>query len=122
MFGRAMSVEAIMEQVINPGATAFWGAWGEVSDNRGVHSLRPATEAEWKVAENGAATVAEAARLLLLPPRRVDDLDWTTYARSLSDVATEALEATKAKDYERMGEVGERLDKACEACHQKYAH
>lgn len=110
----------VMGHIISPAAFAFWNAWGEVSDEKGAHNLRPTTEAGWEAAENGAVTVAEAANLLLLPSRRRDDGDWVKYAQALHDVALEAMEATEARDSDRMGTAGARLDQACEACHLKY--
>lgn len=120
VYRTALPLNDVMGHIISPAAFAFWGAWGQVSNGDGVHDLRPTTEAGWQMAENGAATVAEAANLLLLPSRRRDNGDWVRYAHSLSDAALEALEATEARDSARMGVAGGKLNEACEACHQKY--
>lgn len=120
VYRTALPLNDVMGHIISPAAFAFWGAWGEVSTKDGVQNLRPTTEAGWEAAESGAATVAEAANLLLLPSRRRDDGDWVKYAQALSDVALEALEATEARDSARMGAVGAKLDEACEACHHRY--
>ena len=120
VYKTSLPLNDVMGHIISPAAYAFWGAWGQVTNEDGVHDLRPTTQAGWEAAENGAATVAEAANLLLLPSRRRDDGDWVKYAQALSDVALEALEATEAKDSARMGEVGAKLDEVCEACHHKY--
>lgn len=120
VYKTSLPLNDVMGHIVSPAASAFWGAWGTVSNEDGVHDLRPTTEAGWQTAENGAATVAEAANLLLLPSRRRDDGDWVKYAQALSDVALEALEATEARDSDRMGVAGAKLDEACEACHQKY--
>lgn len=120
VYKTSLPLNDVMGHVISPAAFAFWNAWGQVSKEDGLHDMRPTTEAGWQAAENGAATVAEAANLLLLPSRRKDDGDWVKYAQALSDVALEAMEATEARDSDRMGVVGGKLDEACEACHQKY--
>ena len=120
VYRTSLPVNDVMGHIISPAAFAFWGAWGEVSGEDGVRDLRPTTEAGWEAAENGAATVAEAANLLLLPSRRRDDGDWVKYAQTLSDVALEALAATEARDSVRMGVVGGKLDEACETCHHRY--
>jgi hypothetical protein len=121
VYRTSMPLNDVMGHIISPAAFAFWGAWGEVSREDGVHNLRPTTEAGWEAAENGAATVADAANLLLLPSRRRDDGDWVKYTQAMSDVALEALEATEARDSVRMGVIGGKLDEACETCHEKYA-
>ena len=120
VYRTTLPLNDVMGHIISPAAFAFWDAWGSVSREDGVHDMRPTTEAGWEAAENGAATVAEAANLLLLPSRRRDDGDWVMYAQRLSDVALEAMEATEARDSDRIGVVGGKLDQACEACHQKY--
>ena len=120
VYRTSLPINDVMGHIISPAAFAFWGAWGEVSSEDGVRDLRPTTEAGGEAAGDGAATVAEAANLLLLPSRRRDDGDWVKYAQALSDVALEALAATEARDSVRMGVVGGKLDEACEACHHRY--
>jgi hypothetical protein len=41
---------------------------------------------------------------------------WNKRAKALHDVSLEMLQAIEAKDRDKMLEVGDRLDKACENC------
>lgn len=116
----SLPMKDVMGHVISPGAYAFWGAWGQKSNETGTHDLRPTTEEGWLLAENGAATVAEGANLLMLPSRRVDEEDWMKYSKNLADAALAAMAAAEARDSDRMGETGLKLYEVCEACHEKY--
>ena len=49
-----------------------------------------------------------------------DRAAWNRRAKALHDVSLEMLQAIDAKDREKMLEVGDRLDKACENCHLQY--
>jgi hypothetical protein len=119
-FNTTLATKEVMAHVVAPAATAFWRSSGFVATRAGVQDLLPTTDAGWLVAENGAATVAEAGNLLMLPGRGPDDPEWRKYAAQMSALGLAALAAADARSEDRMMEVGARLDEACDACHLKY--
>ena len=92
----------------------------------------------------GAITLAEAANLLMIPGRRVarpgeksetpgvelepEEMDaliakdraaWDEHAKALYDAAMLACRAAEAKDADKVFELGETIEHACENCHQQ---
>jgi hypothetical protein len=49
-----------------------------------------------------------------------DRAGWETRARALHDVTAEVLKAIDAKDADKVFELGERVEGACETCHKHY--
>ena len=49
-----------------------------------------------------------------------DPVEWNARIEALRNVALEALDVVKRKDVNELWDVGENLDKACEACHRSY--
>ena len=49
-----------------------------------------------------------------------DLVEWNARIEALRNVALEALDVVKRKDVKELWDVGENLDKACEACHRSY--
>ena len=45
---------------------------------------------------------------------------WNRRARDLHDISVKVLEVVEAKDAEKLFDIGEDLDKACENCHRAY--
>jgi hypothetical protein len=115
-----LSMKELMGHVVDPGAWAFWRASGTVTSETGEKSLTPTTEEAWETAESGAAQMAEAGNLLLLPGRKRDDGDWATYARTLSRQGLEAKAAVEARDTRKMFETGAAIYQTCTGCHAKY--
>jgi hypothetical protein len=87
----------------------------------------------------------EAANLLMIPGRRVarpgeksetpgvelepEEMDaliakdrpaWNTRAKALHDVMAQVVQAIDAKDAEKVFELGEQIEHACEGCHRQY--
>ena len=87
----------------------------------------------------------EAANLLMIPGRRVarpgeksetpgvelepEEMDaliakdrpaWNARAKRLHDSAAEVLKAIDAKDSNKVFELGEEIEEACENCHKQY--
>jgi hypothetical protein len=87
----------------------------------------------------------EAANLLMIPGRRVarpgeksetpgvelepEEMDeliakdrpaWNARAKALHDVMSSVIEAIDAKDSEKVFELGEQIEVACENCHKQY--
>lgn len=144
-FNTGMPMSELMGHVIDPGAWAYWNRSGEVmQDDSSYKSRVPAKaesipedpnsydddmarialEEEWHAAISGAAQVAEAGNLLLLPGRvrKVDNDngDWSKWAAQLTEVATRAMEAAENQDGQAMFDIGGEMFQVCRDCHDKY--
>ena len=119
LYDTSLPVLEVMVHQIDPGAWAFWGASGEVTDAAGSKSLRPTTEEGWLAAENGAVQVAEGGNLMLLPGR-VRDEEWIRLSKKLTQDGLAAKAAVEAKDSAKMYAVGAEMFQTCIACHTKY--
>ena len=94
---------------------------------------------------HGAITLTEASNLLMVPGRHVarpgeksdtpgveleppemealitKDLGaWRKRAHGLHEAGVAALQAIDAKDANKLFEVGEQIERACEGCHSQY--
>jgi hypothetical protein len=106
---------------------------------------KPRNDEEWLKVKQGALTLAEAANLLMIPGRHVarsgeksetpgvelepeemevlinkDRGAWNQRARALHEAARAALQAAEAHDADKIFEVGETIEMACENCHKQY--
>jgi hypothetical protein len=45
---------------------------------------------------------------------------WNRQAKTLHDISVKVLEVVDAKDAQKLFDIGEDLDKACENCHRQY--
>lgn len=119
-FDLSLDMKELMGHVVDPGAWAFWRASGENVTTEGVQSLTPNTEEGWEAAESGAAQVAEAGNLLLIPGYMRDTTDWPGFARRMIKAGLDGKAAAEAKDPKRMFETGAAIYQTCTACHAKY--
>jgi hypothetical protein len=113
-------IKDVMDHVIDFNADAMWEKQGWDIDANGEHPLFPTTEAEWTETANRAATLAEAAQVLMLPGRAVDNDRWVKQALKLHDAAMEEYRAIKARDTEKMFKVGSDIFIVCRDCHAMY--
>jgi len=82
----------------------------------------------WLAVDQAAVAITESAPLLLTPGRRcqngkpvpVDRADWKQYVAALTDVGRLARRASQARNYDAFGEISEKLNDACAACHKAY--
>ena len=116
----SLDMKEMMGHVIDPGAWAFWHASGESVTKTGTQSLAPTTEEGWEAAESGAAQVAEAGNLLLIPGYQRDDTDWPRFAHQLIKAGLDGKAAAEAKDPQRMFTTGAAIYQVCTACHARY--
>lgn len=116
-----LDMQELMIHVVDPAAFAFWRGSGFELTEEGERDLAPTTDEGWKVVEDGAATVAEAGNLLMLPGRaRAPEDEWNKYARLMTERALEAKAAAEAQDKKAVFDTGGRLYEVCVACHEKY--
>lgn len=142
-----LSVKELMEHVIDP--TADWIFDAAVIDisHKGVTETKPLSDEDWLKVERGGYLLAESTNLLKiprpmvppdeegkahqpgepeLPPEQIqakiekDRALWYKHADGLKAAALEAVQVAKARDFDGLFKVGDRVDKACEACHLEY--
>jgi cytochrome c556 len=139
------TIKDLMLNVIDTNADVVWLSVTTVASDKGLVETRPTTDAEWARVRQGAVTLAEAANLLMIPGRHVarpheksetpgvelepaemeelinkDRPAFYKHAKALYDAAMLAVEAIDKKDADRVFEVGENIDQACEQCHRSY--
>jgi hypothetical protein len=142
-----LSVKELMEHVIDP--TADWIFDAAVVDisHKGVTETKPLSDDDWLKVERGGYLLAESTNLLKiprqmvplgeegkphqpgepeLPPEQIqakiekDRALWYKHADGLRAAALEAVQVAKARDFDGLFKVGDKVDKACEACHLEY--
>ena len=121
-YNTQIPMNEVMAHVVNPAAYQFWSGWGVVDDENGSHDLTPKTDQEWEVLENGAATVVTATNAIMAPGyARAPEADWNRLAQDVIRIALRGKEAAEKHDKDSLGDIGEQLDTACDACHAKFA-
>ena len=140
-----VTIKELMLNVIDTNADVVWLSVTTVASDKGLVETRPTTDEEWARVRAGAITLAESANLLMIPGRRVarpgeksetpgvelepEEMDaliakdrpaWNARAKALHDVVSSVIEAIDAKDSEKVFELGEQIEVACENCHKQY--
>jgi hypothetical protein len=119
-FKTSLGMKELMQFVIDPPADVFWGASGTIVTAEGEEDRSPTTDAGWDAAVGAAATLAEAANLLMLPGRGLEEREWIAYSQQLADASVAAMKAAQARDKDAVFATGEQVYLACRACHKKY--
>ncbi len=139
------TVKDIMLHIVDPAGDMVWDATSTVIDKSGLHETMPKTDEEWFKVRSGLIMLIEGSNMLMIPGRHVarpgeksetpgvelepsemeelinkDRAAWYSRAKALHDVATMVLEIAEKKDAQKLFEVGEAIDKACENCHRQY--
>jgi hypothetical protein len=142
-----VSVKELMKYMLDPVADNIFNAVGTTLTKQGMVDIVPQTDEDWDKIRVGAVSLAEGAYLLKirrpftppgdennssgpdaveLSPAQItakverDPVEWNARIEALRNVALEALDVAKRKDVAELWDVGENLDKACEACHRSY--
>jgi hypothetical protein len=122
-------VKDVMNYLMMPSASGVWNAVATVTDQTGVHEYRPKTDDEWNRVIGAATELAETPNLLMIPGRKrcvggeipaAFATDFRRKAREVAEAATVALLAARKHDADALAEAGERIDVACDECHEKY--
>jgi hypothetical protein len=119
-FPPVASVKQLMAGIVMPSAASIWDSVSTIVDVKGVQENQPRTDEEWAAVGAHAAALIEAANLLTVGTRAVDQGDWVTMAKAMADAAHTALKATTDKSPEGILAAGERINETCDDCHQKY--
>jgi cytochrome c556 len=139
------TIKDLMLSIVDPSADVVWLSVTTIVDEKGLVETMPKTDEEWKKVRQGAIALAEAANLLKMPGRRVaqpgeksetpgvelepEEMDvliakdraaWHERATHLHDAAIEVIAAIEAKDGNKVFELGEKIEEACENCHKQY--
>ncbi len=122
-------VKDLMNYMMMPSASGVWNAVSTSTDQTGVHENRPQSEDDWNKVIAAATELAETTNLLMVPGRRrcvggaipeAFMTDWRRKAREVGEAANIALIIAKKHDADALAEAGERIDVACDQCHERY--
>ncbi len=83
-------------------------------------SQPPKDDKAWGELLNQALILAESGNLLMLGSRAKDQGDWMKMSRALVDAGALAANAAQEKNAAALGDAGDRIESACESCHQPY--
>jgi len=144
-FQPTATVKDLMLSVVDPAADVVWLSVTSLVTKDGLIETAPETDEEWNDVRKGAIALVESANLLQIPGRHVaapgeisevpgvelepsemeelieqDRASWNMRANALHDAALEALLAIEAHDADKVFEVGEHIERACENCHTQY--
>jgi hypothetical protein len=139
------TIKDLMLSIVDPSADVVWLSVTTVASAAGTVETAPKTDEEWKKVRQGAIALTEAANLLMMPGRHVagpgeksetpgieleplemealidrDRASWIMRAKGLHDAGMEVLQAIDAKDAQKVFEIGEHIERACEHCHSQY--
>jgi hypothetical protein len=120
-FHAILDLKQFMLLVIDPAADGVWDSVKTIVTKKGTQEIAPKNDEEWMKVQSSAATIAEAANLLMLDGRAMDKKEWMAAARRLTDTAEKALKAAQAKSTEAVFDAGGEIYEACRGCHQRYA-
>jgi hypothetical protein len=139
------TIKDIMLSIVDPNADVVWLSVTTVQSDKGTVDTAPKNDEEWQNVRKGAVALTEAANLLMMPGRHVaapgeksetpgvelepsemeelinkDRGSWVMRATKLHDAGLEAMKAIEAHDSQKVFEVGEQIEQACENCHRQY--
>jgi hypothetical protein len=139
------TVKDIMLSIVDPNADVVWLSVTTVQSAKGTQENAPKTDEEWTKVRHGAISLMEAANLLMIPGRHVarpheksdtpgvelepaemevlinkDPGAWQMRAKALHDASVSTLQAIENKDAQKVFELGEEIEMACENCHKQY--
>jgi hypothetical protein len=139
------TVKDLMQSVVDPNADVVWLAVTTVQSQKGTVETKPKNDEEWTKVRHGAIALMEASNLLMVPGRHVarpgeksetpgvelepsemealinkDLAAWRKRAHGLHEAGVAALQAIDARDADKLFEVGEQIERACESCHSQY--
>ena len=139
------TIKDIMLHIIDPAGDMVWDSVSTVIDKKGLHETVPTTDEDWFKVRSGVIILIEASNLLMVPGRAMakpgeksvapgvelepaemevlvnkDREGWNQRARDLHNISLKVLEVVEAKDAQKLFDIGEDLDRACENCHRAY--
>jgi hypothetical protein len=141
----AATIKDLMLGLIDTSADGVWLSVTATVSDQGLVETRPKNDEEWTEVRYAALRLAEGANLLMIPGRRValpgeksvapgvelepeemqvnidkDRAAWNDLAKALHEAAMLAVRAAEAKDADKIFEIGETIEHACEGCHRHF--
>jgi hypothetical protein len=145
VYAPTATIKDIMLSIVDPSADVVWLSVTTVQSSAGTVDTAPKNDEEWKKVRQGAIALTEASNLLMMPGRHVagpgeksetpgvelepsemeglinkDRAAWVMRATKLHEAGLAVLQAIDAKDSQKVFEVGEQIEQACENCHRQY--
>ena len=139
------TIKDLMLGLIDTSADVVWLSVTTTVSDKGIVEVRPQNDEQWEEVRYGALRLAEASNLLMIPGRKVarpgeksvapgvelepEEMDvligkdrpgWNKRAKALHDAAMLAVRAAESHDADKIFEVGETIEHACEGCHRQY--
>jgi outer membrane PBP1 activator LpoA protein len=115
------SVKEFMNGEVQPTADIYWKSVQYISDENGMHEIRPRTDAEWEDVRQAAVRLGElGAELKEARYAEGRGSAWTDYANGLIEIAAKAEKAAAEKSVEGVFDMGYPIYSVCQACHQAY--
>jgi hypothetical protein len=123
------TIKDIMNSMMVPASTAVWNSVADVTDATGVHESKPETDDQWNNVYLNAVELTEIGNLLMVAGRErcvggaiplQYRADFNQKAREIIEAGNVAMIAAKKHDLDGISEAGERIDVACDACHEVY--
>ena len=139
------TVKDIMLHIVDPAGDMVWNSVQSVIDKGGLHETVPKTDEDWFNVRTGVIQLMEGANLLMVPGRHVarpgeksetpgvelepsemeelinkDRATWNSHAMDLHNIGAKVLPIIDAKDAQKLFDIGEDIDRACENCHRQY--
>jgi hypothetical protein len=139
------TVKDIMLHIVDPAGDMVWDSVATVIDKSGLHETIPKTDEEWGKVRSGLVMLMEASNLLMIPGRHVarpgekseapgvelepsemeelinkDRESWNQHAKDLHNISAKVMAVVDAKDAQKLFDIGEDIDRACENCHKQY--
>lgn len=139
------TIKDIMLSIVDPNADVVWLSVTTVQSAAGTVDTAPKNDEEWKKVRQGAIALTEASNLLMMPGRHVagpgeksetpgvelepsemealinkDRAAWEMRSKKLHEASLAVLQAVDAKDSQKVFEIGEQIEQACENCHRQY--
>lgn len=138
------TIKDLMLNVIDNNADVVWLSVTTVASDKGLVETRPTSDEEWTKVRQAAIALAESANLLMIPRRTArpgeksivpgvelepEEMDalinkdrpaFYEHAKALYNAAMLAANAAEKKDADKIFEVGETIELACENCHKTY--
>jgi hypothetical protein len=141
----AATIKDLMQSIVDVAADTVWLSVTTTASEKGLIETKPQNDEEWNKVRHGAIQLAEAANLLMMPGRHVarpgeksetpgvelepEEMEksinnsrgvWEDRAKALHEAAMLAVKAAEEKNAEKIFEVGENIEMACENCHRQY--
>ena len=120
-FRAVLSLNQLMTRVIDPAADGIWDSVQTIVTQKGTRQIQPRTEDEWQALVSSAATLTEAANLIMIQGRAIDSQDWMKWSGRLSASAEHAMQAALNQNPEEVFSAGGEIYEVCRGCHQRYA-